>query len=591
MRADSFSMRRSLPPLRPSQTTIKIEQSGMKFTDFIQKSQLIEKARTTVTTLDLNDIIHELEEIFERDMQAMQYLTDSNQRKADELANERCQFEARKLQFETARANTAILEVLKKQDLAGKSARLMETILSLDSERRAQKPPPMGVEPKDVFARQESELLKWLHLKELVFREVESVVYLLKKRVISVDQSERVVAEIQKKFNSIQNLADLARRLETENSQLRESERGFIADALTRRRPLTRVSPFGSRSIVPVLQASVDDLCQYGAWLEWHLSAGTRPDFDSVCGDCAFSLQTALNFDDEIKPGLSPEQVLDALQELVAQTDTASMKILPQPSACPDFAPPGPAPLEVLQRQNNECFLALRSCQTLVDRLQSESVSVVRAILSAITERRRYQYRRARLLKSYRMLQDPHIDLFDRISLNTSITTSLQAISCLFGRLLVDGLDDPDLDDIVLKNCVVVEKPPTPPQPSPKKKRRRAHGTRAQSRQSFPVGPLDLLVHAPRYAFIAALELATTAIGQRKPVIIPAITERLIDLRTDLARVIAGIDGWERENIGQIRELSDRMLRREHADKDIQAVLLQRQGQEVQAVETKRVRW
>jgi hypothetical protein len=94
-----------------------------------------------VTTLDLNDIIHEVERIFDRDMQAMQNLADLNQPKADELAEERCHFRAQKLQFETVRANTAILDVLKKQDLVFKNALSMATILLLDCERRAQKPP------------------------------------------------------------------------------------------------------------------------------------------------------------------------------------------------------------------------------------------------------------------------------------------------------------------------------------------------------------------------------------------------------------------------------------------------------------------
>jgi hypothetical protein len=437
-----------------------MEQNGLKFSDFSQKSQLIEKARTTLTTLDLNDIIHELEEIFERDMEAMQYVTDSNQRKADELANARHQFGTRKLQFETARVNTAIVDVLKKQDLPSKNALLMATILSLDCERRAQKPPPMAVEPKEVFEREESNVLKWLPLKELVFREVESVVYLLKKRVLSVDQSGRAVADVQKKFNGIHNLMELAGRLATENSQLRQSERGFVPDALTRRRPLARVSPFGSRSLVPVLQASVEDLCQYGAWLEWDISEDNRPDIDKVCGDRAFSEQTALNFDDEIRPAPPPEQLLDALQELVAQADAASAKILLQPSARADVAT---SPLEVLQSQNNECFLALRRYQAVVDRLQNESVSAVRVILTVITERRRYEYRHTHLLRSYRQLQGPHAELFRSASGNGAVAASLRSVCCLFGRLLVDGLSDDDLRDAVLRNCVAVERPPTPP--------------------------------------------------------------------------------------------------------------------------------
>jgi hypothetical protein len=129
---------------------------------------VIKKARTTVTTLDLNDIIGDIERIFDRDMQAMQYLTEINQRKADELAEEWRHFEGQKLQLETVRANNAILDVLKKQDFACKNALLMATILSLGCERRAQKPPPIAIDPRSVFEREESDVLKWLHLKKLV---------------------------------------------------------------------------------------------------------------------------------------------------------------------------------------------------------------------------------------------------------------------------------------------------------------------------------------------------------------------------------------------------------------------------------------
>ena len=110
-------MKTALPPLQPSKTTQQLDSDPVKFTDFGYKNTLIERARTTMTTLDLNDIISELAQIYETDTEAMRKLSVLNEIKSREFKVEQEKYDALKSEYEDVCRNTAIIDVLKRRNM------------------------------------------------------------------------------------------------------------------------------------------------------------------------------------------------------------------------------------------------------------------------------------------------------------------------------------------------------------------------------------------------------------------------------------------------------------------------------------------
>ena len=155
-------MRPALPPLAPSRTGMEIAKSPAKFGDLSHKIALIEKARTAVTTLDLNEIIDELLTIYDDDTKAMHNLQTMNSVKNTELATAKKKLDKMRSAYHELKQNTAILGLLEKEDLPQKNSRLAKSILELDEERLSHKPPAIAEKPSEFIARSESDLLKFI---------------------------------------------------------------------------------------------------------------------------------------------------------------------------------------------------------------------------------------------------------------------------------------------------------------------------------------------------------------------------------------------------------------------------------------------
>jgi len=235
-------------------------------------------------------------------------------------------------------------------------------------------------------------------------------------------------------------------------------------------------------------------------------------------------------------------------------------------------------------------FNEVRKQQQAIDRIQSESVALVRTILERIGERRHYALQHARLLDAYRILQASHIEVSSALSQNSTAVNSLQSVSCAIGNLLMNRTDNQDLHAYLRKDCVVLESTPgTARQPSPKRRRRK--GAQGQRRHELPTGPYDILVACQPHQYLVAMELALVSCESKEARHVPTAKQSLSELREQIYEHVRKLQDWRTANFGEIRKYGNAMLRKEMASKLVQTTLIQRQDQSVETEPPRKSKW
>ena len=595
-------MKPALPPLAPSRTEVEIKKGETKFGDLSHKIALIEKARTAVSTVDLNEIIDELLTIYDDDTRALRSLQNRNGVKSAELAAAKGKLDERRTALDTLKRNTAILDVLKERNLQKMNGRLAESILEIDSERLTHRPPPIAEKPSEFIARNEPDLLKFLHLTELHFKELECLVYLLKKRAVNVDKSDDSIRMINKQYGSVAELVKYQDRLMQENDRLKEGEVAFMEDSMTKRRLLGMNSMCGTRWIVTVLQKYLESVYDFGDALKGNIKRETENSFDDACNDKTFADATKLafeNHDGQIVSG-RPQDVMEAIEEAFTAAKTKLESLIEENSACVvarpiDAAENSMGPAENLMNQCSEMFAGIRRKQEKIDRITEVIMDLAQQVISVIDDGERYRHSYAKTLAKYRDLRAAHARLVDNEFNNHSLVSSLNACASSLGLPLVTGQFNSDVEQFIRQHCVpvpepeLIEPPPEKPKEDHKRKRKGAKSSLiAKMRENIaharnppappepkykPLSPpppsvADALVNRSQSEKLAALELCAnahaSASGASKSSLIPHVMHHMQSLRESLAASLSDMKQWTDANLGQFQDAQHLLLQRHY---------------------------
>jgi regulator of replication initiation timing len=85
------------------------------------------------------------------------------------------------------------------------------------------------------------------------FKALDDLVYVLKKRILSLETNEEL-ADAVKQFGNVGELLEDNKRLRVENQKLRAREQRFLADPLLRRRQLNTMSREQLQTLIICLQ-------------------------------------------------------------------------------------------------------------------------------------------------------------------------------------------------------------------------------------------------------------------------------------------------------------------------------------------------
>jgi hypothetical protein len=651
-----MALKSALPPLPHTRTERELRAGGVFFTDIAHKNMLIDKARLSSTTLDLNDIISELQVIFRADMEAMNRLTITNKIKVGELARERKHFEDHKARYETMLQNTSIVHHLTQRgaNLPDKINELKNSIMEWDVERLSQNSPPMLIDPITVIEKKESDLLKWLHLKELNFREIEAVIYLLKKRNLSVDQSDESLGAIQREFGSVHELITLVRNLERENEELRNNECWYMQDAFTKRRNYYQLTNTGTRCVIPILQAALSDGWKYGRSLGFELETPRSGAFDDIARDTNF-LAAGRQFFEENDVDSSAtssmrdlskcDSPIDSLMTMCNHLEATCSKLVADPGRVlpVDFPEFPSSPVDLMIKANADLFISIRKKSIIVDRAQEESFVLTKNILKALVEKHCYEETCSSLLYDLRELGRLQWMIVFNEHHNRCVVATMNMLICHLGLLLLRK-DSDDLTFAIFK-ANAPEFSARPQEVSSQRSTcssRRRKGLRAtmlgamaavmssrlglgefveklgneeiapqvleeQNVGNFPaftvqweaqVGSkgLNLLAFSKQYALFCGLELAQklylgiAGTGTFRPYLCDLLKDRLAELRIIMSQAFQEWSVFTNKGLARINRISAYILVKEYTWKSVQVTLVSRHDEGVQGDEVKKIK-
>ncbi|OHT14539.1 hypothetical protein TRFO_15077 [Tritrichomonas foetus] len=732
-------MKSALPPLKPTRTSQEL--SNYNFVDYSQKLALIDKARLTVTTYELNDIIIELQTIYQKDIDALDSFHRSNEIKSGQLQLEQKKFHQLEKDFNTLKSNTSILDIIQsmsnsttkcmKEDnnlnhesfqnhenyeTANKNANhnlnnnvnnnvnnninhninnninhnvnnninhnlnnninhnvnnninhnvnhnlnnnsnknsngnsndssrsnhnnnnnstnnngndneeqknnekriknvlkekievLKKSILEFDSERLVQHPPPMAVDPQTVINKEESDVLKFLHLKELNFREIEALIYLLKKRALSVDQSDESIGKIHKEFTSVSNLIEVAKKLEEENAKLKKFEKTYILDSMTKRRPFAHLSHLGNQSMVLILQSIIDSVYSFSNDLKQPLSKKEGQNFTLVCNDPGFN-DEEISFETESNDPTSSSfeeafEVAQSQYEKLKHSEGLKCQLLP-----PEFPDFPTAQADKLVKNNADYCEKLRLIQNNFDNFQKEIIEMTKQIISLIDEKRKYEKELSLVISKYKSLKDDHFKIMNMTFNNRETIKTLEKIISISGISLISE-PNPIIEAEILKNASTSGSTSTfslNEQASSLHKKKRKTQTKqismtkietlkgSKSIQSINQinlknhrnKALDILCSSSNDQILAGLEMAMNISDidqERHPTsFMKSLKMNIQTLKNDFALTLNDLDEFMKSSIFILKSSNAKVLRKRYINKEIQVRLQMRQEKGLQ---------
>lgn len=448
----------------------------------------------------------------------------------------------------------------------------------------------------------------------------------MKKRGISVDQSDESLGLINNEYGNVTTLVEKVKKLEEENERLKKKETNFMQDAMTKRRQFGQLTPYGNRSISLVLQSYLNSLQKYGGNLKLEFDKG-NVNFEDICRDPNFTMANMSFEENEVSSSLSStgsfSQVgiphsgrdpLNSIQDCITSNEQQCKKLVMQINSTPilpaNFTDYPNTTHEKLMQENYESFLTIREKSRNIESINEESVSLVHAIIKTIAEKSVLCGHYSSIIDAVKPLIESHTALSNKQNQNMAIARVLFAIIASFGSNLLRPQPVIDMKNYVKQSCVyqdnmmplsVSEKEMSTTQTSSvkkKSKRKKSYKTQ-QTSSTFnnnvssvkSINQTDFLVHSHQYELLAGLEL-TLEIGETIGIKREHLTSPITIIKDNLAAIqsmlkdnIDSFNDWKTERLLQIHESSKVTLRKQFQSQKVQTDLMQLKDAAFQADE------
>lgn len=568
-------MKSHLPSLYQTQKTNEV--SHPVFTDLSHKMDLINKARITVTTIELNEIIKELYEIYQNDEKTSSTLDQTLQIKRNQLQNDKERFNNLQTKYNTLKSNSSFLKILEKKNLKYQIEELIQSINDIDFQRKSLHPPPMSADPQTIIDKKEIDMLKFLHLKELSYREYEALIYLLNKKALSVDKSEECIEPIIKEFKSISNLIECHKALENENKQLRDFEKVHIQDPMTKRQLFARLSPYGNQSMVIILQSAIQNLYQFSKNLHRPLPMNSFQNFESICTDQEFT-QTELNFKAE-----SPDHTIVPLDEAMTliqeqydkmnSSDVLHCCLIPK-----NFFEVPSSRLDNLIKSNSDLLNDMRNIHLRYEKAINDISDTTKQIMNELSQKRKYECLISYAGFNFIDLNNDHIELMKKQYSNREKLRTLEKLISSFGISLISEPNQ------ILKEKILsyLNSNDSPSEKKPQKQS-------TSKLDSYSDKNLNLLCNQPPSILVPSLELALQIADinrpEQKDTKLSFLRDSLKNLRDEISASINEMDDFLKNKINILKSANEINLRKPMENEEIEANLTMRTDQYTQTEE------
>ena len=450
---------------------------------------LINKAITSASLRDKNEIISQVQKLWQIEDDKLSKWSNFNYKKESELNN----YKKQEIQVEEDKKNllenSAFYRTYHQSSDKYSINNLKNSIAEKEKllEEHQQLSLPNLID--DIFAEEESpDVKKVFRLIDLNLRRTEEVVHLYQKRLNNIEESRESAEDVIKQYGSVANLINYLHDLEVENKMLKKEEVLHMNDAFVRRRNFGHLLPSLVRLFVLAYRNTFDSLYSqipefkkfiYNDY-EHHEEEQDEKikSFDDFCTDNCFkidpndidiselgkTLETE-NSEHFINPE-RPAEKLKSLQEIVKLTEkqidklqTDIAKLTPNEPESSDLTEK-PQPdaavtrFEKLKQDNEKMLSQLRKVQIKLDNVINENNDMTFQLRALIATERNVSSYYANLLDKYRELINSQIDLIRIQNSNKTILKSVLYADCAFGDELLNYNKESPLNNIPRKYIV-----------------------------------------------------------------------------------------------------------------------------------------
>ena len=468
-------------PRRP--TTGKPKTHGRQ-SDGRLTTSLIARGLSVSSTLDKNDILQEMQKLWEFENEYLQENLQKNREKRAQLQHLTAQLQQMKQDHRSTIENTSFYPVYRERWNKRDVNRMIYQVEDIESQITNWE----DIEDADLLTKIKSSTalddVKRLQLIDLIAKRLESYIYSFRKKLVAIEESQYLAHEIKGTYRHVTDLVNTYNLALAENIALKSEESSMASDAVIKRRNLKQCSDTSAGDIVMILQKSLEDNYALLEWFQDKHRSPKRPGivkpFDELVPDSNFAgiemfdkeTFEILNDDDEVIEAVqlkgTPEAKLKTLvmltekmKETLKQTETELAKIRTVKHAKEDGQ--AKTQLEKQWNLNDRMFCEMQLQQDDIDTIISGHFDLFKQIRQTIEDHRFYTRRWKIAYHNLVGLFKSQCKLMPLQKSNAAIVMSLLSLSSAFS---LNFFSSTEAEAIVQDFLTMLIKPLLPVLPS-----------------------------------------------------------------------------------------------------------------------------
>jgi hypothetical protein len=434
-----------------------MSEAELRRKDELKKIKALTSKATVSTSLkEKNDLLMEIMQFWTPQIDLLEKSQTLLNLRHSELNVLRKQLSAAQRERESLRQNTAFYQSgglgRRKQ-----ASDLINLIAQTEQEIMGHHPLPYPTRLSDAKLLPEGNS-HLFNLVDLYLHRLEELSYAYKKRLFVVEASQDSEKEVMQKHGSIQELVRKVEEFEKENNVLKQAEKTFIGNPVTKRRKFAEMTPFCARHFANIfrimLQAERVDISAFRRreFTDGYRESDLNP-IDTVLNDPGFCGRPdafdAGEFGNTTEPeGIAPliesedlKTKLDAYGVLVKKSEAVLKKLKTEIATlkAKGFIVPDGATgrADKLTEANERLLHRISRVNTSIDASNTSVRSLISSLVQVARERSAQIVTFVDMLGDMKALVNSHIALLKKATQNRQTVLLLLHIALAFGRDLL----------------------------------------------------------------------------------------------------------------------------------------------------------
>jgi len=443
---------------------------------------LTSKAIISTSIKEKNEILEEVMNLWMPQIEALETLLTKNQIKNDELSAIRKNLTDAQKQKESLAQNTDFYHRADQVRARTSEEKLISSIRESEAMITQHDSLSYPQELSKLTSMKIGSDKKLFTLMDLNLKRLEEAAYSYKKRLLIVEQSQESTDVVLRDYGSINDLISKVKELEDENRNLKDTEKSYVHDALTRRRQFSTLTGRSSREFVSIYRSFIDTdksiLDRYSSnGFDIPQIENPQINFDKVCRDPQFDIAPdhfeVNEFGNTVEPEIlepvvhsnDPQDQINGFKKIIDSSSTIIDKLQDEIKSMrshinvvPKNSVSSPNRISRLNEANDELFARISRVSALLETNIKEIQKEEEKLAKVTQEKKNYSIIYADMLGKYKGLLDTHTLLLKRRAINKENLTVLYSLVSSMGNYLLTKNSDPMEEMIKAKFNVSIDK-------------------------------------------------------------------------------------------------------------------------------------